>query len=171
MVSTIMGVISFIVAGAPNHYLNKDSSKDVLENMAVDYIESGNLYDQDPILLIVMNYYESSFKSEVIGKDGEIGFSQAMGESRELCEDKGYSLRTTKGGIYCTAYLMNLAQKQCGSIGPSIFNYMAGSCSVNPNKSMHAKKYKKARGRYRYYKFISKRFKIYSIFYKYLIKG
>ena len=127
MVSVITNIILFIVVEAPNHHLNKDDSKDLLKNMSVDYIESGNLYNQDPILLIVMNYYESSFKSEVIGKNGEVGLPQAMAESRELCENKGYDLSTTKGGIYCTAYLMHLAEKQCESIGNSIFNYMAGA--------------------------------------------
>ena len=125
MISVIQ-LILMLIACCPRHELNRDPV--LLAEVAGYFEAAGDRYNVPPTLLVYWTYRESSLKTDAVGALGEIGLGQVHGVVRQRCEDGGYDPATYRGGIYCTAMLMDESRRFCGSLERGLVRYASGSC-------------------------------------------
>lgn len=138
-----MAIIKLLIVLEPNHYLNKDENKTLLNNMAETYLTESERYGISPIVFVVNNFLESDFKETSIGAKNEIGFAQVHGRAKRLCVEKGFDIYSQVGGIRCSAYIYNLGYTKCRSIKKAFGYYVSGKCNGSQRS---------ARYRYAFYK-------------------
>lgn len=126
----IAAIILSLVSCCPNHPLHK--SDDLRSEVAGYFADAGERYDIDPVLLAYWAYRESSLRTDVVGKLGEVGLCQAHGKSASMCRRAGLGLETHHGGVYCMGYLMAAGRAHCGTLEAGLNYYASGSCKGTP---------------------------------------
>ena len=123
---TIENLILMLIMCCPRHELNRDAA--LRAEVAGYFAGAGVQYDIPPTLLVYWAYRESSLKTNVVGKLGEIGYGQVHGIARRTCQDGGHDPTTREGSIYCMAMLMDEGRRFCGSLESGLIWYASGSC-------------------------------------------
>lgn len=128
MIAKIAALILTLMTPAPNRPLYKDAEQ--REEMARHFVEAGEEYDIDPVLLVVWAFGESSLKTTAEGALGEVGIFQVHGAARNSCEQAGMELGGTSARvqILCGAMLIDMSRRYCGSLRAGLYRYASGSC-------------------------------------------
>lgn len=124
----LLKFILFLVALTPNHELNKNT--DLLLEVEQHFIDAGEKYGIEPSWLVYYAERESSLDINRVGPRGEVGYPQAHGVSRQICELRGYDPKTRRGGAFCMALLMDMNIRYCGNFNHGMARYASGSCNL-----------------------------------------
>lgn len=130
MVQTIAALIALLLAPAPNRALYKGAQK--RGEMASIFVEAGERYNVDPILLVVWSFGESSLRTDAKGALGEVGLFQVHGRARKTCDGLGLDSSTTRGQIICGAALIDMDRRYCGDLAKGLHQYASGKCAGTP---------------------------------------
>lgn len=128
VIKTIAITILLLLSPAPNRLLYRDA--DSRTEMAREFVNAGEKYNVDPILLVIWSFGESSLKMDAKGALGEVGLFQVHGRHREMCS--GFDLETMRGQIECGAMLIDMDRRYCGSMERGLMRYASGRCSGTP---------------------------------------
>lgn len=80
-------------------------------------------------LLPTIAYLESSFRSDAVGKLGEVGLVQVHGEAKNGCD-----LETQLGQLRCGAKWLRKAYDACGNWRGAMTMYATGKCATKKER-------------------------------------
>lgn len=129
MISSVISAILTLLNPEPNHPLNKDVG--LLHLYAHAYVDAGNTYDIDPVLLVVWSFYESSLRPDAQGALNEVGLFQVHGLRKRTCKQM-LNIDTVRGQIFCGAMLISEGIDKCGNLKNSLWSYASGLCMGTP---------------------------------------
>ena len=128
----VLAIMLYLLSPAPNRELYKDAEK--REALARLYVEAGEKYGVDPVLLTYWSFRESSFRTGVVSKSElkEFGLFQVHGVTKFICRNElktfGETLETSRGQIMCGAFLIRRYIDFCGSVRGALGKYANGRC-------------------------------------------
>jgi hypothetical protein len=95
---------------------------------AEQFVQHGEQYSVDPVVLAVWSFYESSWDDRKVGNLGEVGLFQVHGVSRKICE----AAKLDPIGIECGALLIDADTRFCGDLKRGLYRYASGKCKGTP---------------------------------------
>jgi hypothetical protein len=126
MIESIALIISIMVSTTPRHPLARNEKARI--ELATEIVEASDEYDNDPVLVTVWAYYESSFNPEAVGAIGAYGYMQVVGPASGLCKRRCLK----PGSFACGSYLFKYGREKCGSQYRGLLWYASGSCKGTP---------------------------------------
>lgn len=119
----IQNAMVYLVRAVPRHPIIRD--RFWREKLAGIIIDAGDAYGEDPYLLTVMFYCESTFRTSAIGPSrGEVGLGQVHGMAARGCD-----LSHPRGQAMCSARWLARARALCdGSDEQTLTAYAVGRC-------------------------------------------
>ncbi|MCP4599013.1 MAG: lytic transglycosylase domain-containing protein [Proteobacteria bacterium] len=127
--------IDWLLKPAPKRQLARKPEKK--RQLANDIISAAAEWDVPPLLLTVIAFCESSFRTHALGRLGEKGLTQVHGMA-----SKGCVLDNQRGQLSCGARWLARSKRICKDWKGAISAYACGSC--NPS-SERVKRIVKAR--------------------------
>lgn len=118
--------ISWLLRRYPHWYLSADEQG--RREMAEHIVRASTEADVPAELVTVMVYRESSFRTDVKGKLGEVGLMQVYKKAKRDCD-----LDSALGQLRCGTRWLRLAYDQCKTWSGAVTMYACGACkSENP---------------------------------------
>jgi len=127
-VSKVESVIADLMAEAPGRKLSK--SREARLELSADIVNAARIYNVPPILLTVISFKESSFRTTAEGKIGEKGLTQVHGLAARGCD-----LSTRHGQLQCGARWLSVSLQMCKNWPDAVSAYACGGC-IPPTKKV-----------------------------------
>jgi len=129
-----------LLAPAPNRLLSR--SEKARGRLVRNIVSAAEEYDVPHGVVTMTAFKEGSFRTNAVGKIGEVTTMQVHGDWLEVCKRKRMKLRTQAGQLRCGTYWLSKTYKKCGNWNGAITKYMSGRCV---SKSQRTKKKVKER--------------------------
>lgn len=129
--STIVRIdnsIEYLLRYAPTHPLRKSAMN--RRELATQNELFARRHRVCPYVITAMEYYESTFNTDVTGSAGETGILQTHGVATINCKKMGFDLTSQAGQIECGAWWLAGRIKQCGSVKRGLTAYACGKCKT-----------------------------------------
>lgn len=117
----VQKAIESLLSKAPGRALTRDKQRQA--QLANDIVEASGEYDVPSLLLTMIVFRESSFKTNVTGKIGEYGLVQVHGLAAKNCD-----LSTQVGQLRCGARWLKKSYNMCGTWKKALIAYATGKC-------------------------------------------
>lgn len=115
---------------APRHRVNRNT--EWREALAGHIADAAERHKEDPILLTVILYCESSFRPSAKGAMGERGMGQVHGVAGKQCD-----LGNIRGQVMCSAKWMASSRVVCdGSDSQAMTRYLTGGCKTKSRRAL-----------------------------------
>lgn len=110
----------------PRHRLHDETAR---TEFVRDIYAVSAAHDIAPRVILMTSFYESSWRTDVIGRIGEVGLMQLHGIAAEGCD-----LDTQRGQLDCGARALRASLDACGSLRGALTMYATGSCKTKSER-------------------------------------
>ena len=120
--------IDYLMSAAPSRRLSKNPSAQ--NDLAGDILTAATKNNVPPLLVTVIAFRESSFRTSATGQIKEIGIMQVHGQAARGC-----NLNSQAGQLDCGARWLRKMYEHCGSWEGSVSAYLSGKCKPSTKRT------------------------------------